>query len=611
MVASIAIYSISDDTSQMMKKLQRSIIRRYGEHNIVTLLDRPPEMPLLATLQVAIIILGPHLSRDARALQQLEGILSTFRTEGKLIVPILIDGAAMPPTSMLPAALQWFHETNAKPVHPQLNAFLADLQMIYSEIDKQAILPRDRLLHQYITIKCWFLLICMLAWPGAFVAPPLLFLEIGGIWIFMTIGFFEALLRQPRRLGWALGMGTLSFFIGFGVYSSLAPEQPAATASTPATAASAQLEAWVAAALHDPVGATILYAIMGIIVVGFVLLGVYGLPSALIRLERPHARIAPHFAMKSASGTRQRRFVTSLCFISYRRKEDDGICDRLERALRYRFADVFLDRKTIMSGATFPIVTRTFLSRSEAVIVLIGKDWIAMRHPNGQRRLDDPHDFVRQEIMQAISEEKMLLPVLLDDAPMPTADELPDVLKQLASYPALPIHSNDRFDADVGMISQTLWVMRQQRRDRVYFVWLGAMVLYGALLIGLFALREHLVFAEGLFHLTGFMFAVFYGWVCLSALVASARHAEWLWAGSFICLMVLQTTTFLLARAAGLTPTLFSGTIDISWVWLLTGVSISSASLTLALCIAFGAGIRRIEIERLIQRRYSDDFVAS
>ena len=81
----------------------------------------------------------------------------------------------------------------------------------------------------------------------------------------------------------------------------------------------------------------------------------------------------------------------------------------------------------------------------------------------GQRRLDNPEDFVVIEIGAALARNIPVVPVLVDGARMPKASELPDLLKPLARRQAVQVrHTNFSSDAEtlvkrlreaLGMIS--------------------------------------------------------------------------------------------------------------------------------------------------------------
>lgn len=145
-----------------------------------------------------------------------------------------------------------------------------------------------------------------------------------------------------------------------------------------------------------------------------------------------------------------RRNQTGKLFISYRRGDARGIAGRLGDTLGTYFGDerVFRDIESIEGGADFGNVIEESLQTADAVIVLIGPDWLSIKGENGQRRLDDPEDWVAQEIAVAMELKKPVFPVLVENASMPRAEELPDKLKPLTRYNAISL-SDDRWKTDV------------------------------------------------------------------------------------------------------------------------------------------------------------------
>jgi hypothetical protein len=67
------------------------------------------------------------------------------------------------------------------------------------------------------------------------------------------------------------------------------------------------------------------------------------------------------------------------------------------------------------------------------MLVLIGPHWLDARDDAGQRRLDQPDDWTRQEVATALKRGIPVVPVLLEDTPLPRADQLPADLQELAS----------------------------------------------------------------------------------------------------------------------------------------------------------------------------------
>ncbi len=145
-----------------------------------------------------------------------------------------------------------------------------------------------------------------------------------------------------------------------------------------------------------------------------------------------------------------KRKQTGKLFISYRRADARGVAGRLSDTLGAYFGDdrVFRDIENIAGGADFGNVIEQNLQAADAVIVLIGPEWLSIKNDKGQRRLEDPQDWVALEIAAAIEMKKPIFPVLVDGASMPRVEELPDKLKPLIRYNALAV-SDDRWKSDV------------------------------------------------------------------------------------------------------------------------------------------------------------------
>ncbi len=74
------------------------------------------------------------------------------------------------------------------------------------------------------------------------------------------------------------------------------------------------------------------------------------------------------------------------------------------------------------------------------LLALIGPEWLTITNKNGHRRLDDPEDYVRLEIETALTRKIRVIPILVDEAKMPGADELPPTLAPLVRRNAVEIN---------------------------------------------------------------------------------------------------------------------------------------------------------------------------
>ena len=93
-------------------------------------------------------------------------------------------------------------------------------------------------------------------------------------------------------------------------------------------------------------------------------------------------------------------------FINYRRDDSAGFAGRLADSLGAWFGPerVFRDVSGIDYGEDFEQAIDAKLEESGAVVVVIGDRWSSAAGAGGERRLDDPHDYVSREISVALYE---------------------------------------------------------------------------------------------------------------------------------------------------------------------------------------------------------------
>jgi hypothetical protein len=167
---------------------------------------------------------------------------------------------------------------------------------------------------------------------------------------------------------------------------------------------------------------------------------------------------------ESAAGSRGR------IFISYRRDETaypaGWLFDRL--AQHFGSAQVFKDVDSIELGDDFVEVISRAVGSCDVLLALIGDQWLTITDLHGRRRLDDPDDFVRLEIEAALARKVRIIPILVDGADMPRADELPAGLSGLVRRQALEL-SPSRFEYDTSrllkVLDTTLAEMRPAQDD--------------------------------------------------------------------------------------------------------------------------------------------------
>jgi hypothetical protein len=181
--------------------------------------------------------------------------------------------------------------------------------------------------------------------------------------------------------------------------------------------------------------------------------------------------------------------VTIQVFVSYRRADSKFAAGRLGDRLRLdpRFK-LFMDVDQIQAGDLFPAVVRKALEEADVLLPMIGQQWLTLTAENGGRRIDQPDDWVAEEIGTALLRGTPIIPVLFDGASMPGRDDLPPALVDLADRQALRI-AHESFGADSERLIETIervvspvepaW---RPSRSTVYFAVTAVLAILGILL---------------------------------------------------------------------------------------------------------------------------------
>jgi len=166
------------------------------------------------------------------------------------------------------------------------------------------------------------------------------------------------------------------------------------------------------------------------------------------------------------------QLATPRIFISYRRSDTAGHAGRLYDHLKSYFGSdrVFFDVDTIPAGTDFAQKINNELDQSQVVLVLIGKGWLDVKDPAGNKRLDDPRDYVRIEVETALRKSVMVIPVLLQGAEMPSARALPEALSDFSRRNAIRL-DDDQWNSDFRMLTvilrNSLGIARSLRDQKI------------------------------------------------------------------------------------------------------------------------------------------------
>src|SRR5271157_420441 len=137
-------------------------------------------------------------------------------------------------------------------------------------------------------------------------------------------------------------------------------------------------------------------------------------------------------------------------FVSYRRQDSSDITGRISDYLKAKHGaySLFKDVDSIPAGEDFREILRDAVNQCDVVLAVIGKEWISAMDANGRRRVDDPNDYVRVEILTALERKIPVIPVLVENVAMPPAEELPEPLRPLVFRNAVPVRPDPDFHND-------------------------------------------------------------------------------------------------------------------------------------------------------------------
>ena len=144
-------------------------------------------------------------------------------------------------------------------------------------------------------------------------------------------------------------------------------------------------------------------------------------------------------------------------FISYRRKDSPYAAHLIYKELIEVFGDtmVYFDVESIPPGAEFEKDITDALRQSSVLFVVIGNKWL-QEEPKGPFLLNRPSDYVRFEMVTAIRFGVEIIPVLVDNAAVPSANDLPVELKTLPTLNHVELRSGAAYDGGMRRILRNI-----------------------------------------------------------------------------------------------------------------------------------------------------------
>ncbi len=116
---------------------------------------------------------------------------------------------------------------------------------------------------------------------------------------------------------------------------------------------------------------------------------------------------------------------------------------------------VFMDVSAIEAGRDFRKAIEEGVTKCGVLLVVMGPEWLNAKDERGLRRLDDPADFVRLETAAALKRDIPVIPVLVRAARMPSAEQLPPELTELAYRNCIEL-THARWKSDIQLLIEAL-----------------------------------------------------------------------------------------------------------------------------------------------------------
>jgi serine/threonine protein kinase len=145
-------------------------------------------------------------------------------------------------------------------------------------------------------------------------------------------------------------------------------------------------------------------------------------------------------------------------FVCYRQDDSADVSGRIHDHLVAALGQdsVFKDVDSIPLGANFKTYLESVVNSCLLQLVIIGRQWLEIRDDAGERRIDDPSDWVRIEIEAALARDIPIIPLLVQGASMPKARQLPPPLQELAYLQGAAVRRDPGFKDDIKRLIGSL-----------------------------------------------------------------------------------------------------------------------------------------------------------
>jgi len=157
-------------------------------------------------------------------------------------------------------------------------------------------------------------------------------------------------------------------------------------------------------------------------------------------------------------------------FVSYRRADGrmavDWIAERLQTLDLVTGIQTAFHDGGLKAGDDFGEALIDELEACQLVIVVIGPNWEG-RRDDGTARIKDPDDWVVKEIATAMDLGKQIMPVLIDDAPVPATADLHESINTLPGKHSLPFERGKDLDTLIEHVGAYLLKLDEEEATKV------------------------------------------------------------------------------------------------------------------------------------------------
>lgn len=145
-------------------------------------------------------------------------------------------------------------------------------------------------------------------------------------------------------------------------------------------------------------------------------------------------------------------------FLSYRRDDAAFQTTAIHEKLVEAFGaeSVFMDVDNIPAGRDFRAHLQEAIAQCDVCLAVIGDKWLHICDDDGNRRLEDPRDFVRIELEAALARGIPVIPLLVSNKGVPPAASLPKSLEELSYRHAVSIRPGRDFRNDVKLLIEQI-----------------------------------------------------------------------------------------------------------------------------------------------------------